>query len=67
MLNHEERVRLKKLLSEAVPLLCKNSLGRHVDEKFCVEAMIGITMDEQQVYVVPVYTLVIPYDAYIFV
>jgi len=49
MLKKEERLRLKKLLAEAIPLLCKNSLGLQVSSKFCVEAMIGITVDENQV------------------
>jgi len=39
----EEKRRLEKLLSEAIPMLCKNGLTSRAT--FCVQAMIGITVD----------------------
>ena len=45
-----EQQRLKKLLTDAIPLLCKNGLG--FQSKFCIEALIGITLDESEVFLV---------------
>lgn len=42
-----DKLHLKKLLSDAIPLLCKNGLPLH--SMFRVEAMIGITVDESEV------------------
>lgn len=47
MMLKAEKLHLKKLLSDAIPLLCKNGLPLH--SMFRVEAMIGITVDESEV------------------
>ena len=50
MIAKAEKKRLKKLLSDAIPLLCKNGIS--FTSKFSVEAMIGITVDENETVLV---------------
>lgn len=45
-----QQVQLKKLLSEAVLLLCRNGLP--IDAQFSIEAMIGITLSEDEVFLI---------------
>lgn len=45
-----ERLRLKKLLSDAIPLLCKTGLS--FQSQCSIEALIGITLDENEVILV---------------
>lgn len=50
MIDKLQQVQLKKLLSEAVLLLCRNGLP--IDAQFSIEAMIGITMNEDEVFLI---------------
>lgn len=50
MIDKSQQVQLKKLLSEAVLLLCRNGLP--IDSPFSIEAMIGITLSEDEVFLV---------------
>ena len=47
-----EQDKLKKLLGEAIPLLCKN--GIQFKSEFSIEALIGITLDRDQVLLVSI-------------
>lgn len=47
MMIQADKLHLKKLLSDAIPLLCKNGLPPH--SEFRVEAMIGITINNSEV------------------
>ena len=46
----QERVRL--LLKEAIPMLCKNGLS--FAKEFCIEALVGITLDSDDVFLVSI-------------
>ena len=50
MVPKADKLRLKKLLSDAVLLLCRNGLP--FQTKFSIEALIGITLDEDDVVLV---------------
>ena len=45
-----DQQRVKDLLSDTITLLCKN--GLQYDSEFCVQALIGITLDRGQVFLV---------------
>lgn len=45
-----DQVRVKALLAETITLLCKN--GLHFKAKFSIQALIGITLDEEDVFLV---------------
>jgi len=47
MVGSSEKLRLKRLLSEAIVLLCKNGLP--FSNHFCLEALIGVTLDREEV------------------
>ena len=46
----EDQQRLKDLLKDTITLLCKN--GLQFKDEFCVEALIGITLDQDNVFLV---------------
>ena len=48
--NDENKVRVKKLLTEAVTLLCKNSISYGAE--LSIEGLLGITVDSTEVYLV---------------
>ena len=48
--NEENKVRVKKLLTEAVTLLCKNSISYGAE--LSIEGLLGITVDSTEVYLV---------------
>ncbi|ELU08279.1 hypothetical protein CAPTEDRAFT_220098 [Capitella teleta] len=50
MVMKEEQEKLRRLLSDAIPLLCKNALA--FKNEFTIEALIGITIDKDQVVLV---------------
>ena len=52
MIDHAEQERVKALLSQALPMLCKS--GLNFSSKFSVEALIGITLDDDKVMLVSV-------------
>ena len=52
MIIQAEQERLKHLLSEALPMLCRN--GLNYSSEFSVEALIGITLDKNDVVLVSV-------------
>jgi hypothetical protein len=52
MVLREEQEKLKRLLSDAIPLLCKNALA--FKNEFSIEALIGITVDKDKVILVSV-------------
>ena len=52
MVLKEEQDKLKKLLSEAIPLLCKNGVA--FKDEFSIEALIGITLDRDKVMLVSI-------------
>lgn len=45
-----DQMRVKALLAETITLLCKN--GLHFKDKFSIQALIGITLDEDDVFLV---------------
>lgn len=47
-----DQQRVKALLAETITLLCKN--GLHFQSKFCIEGLIGITLDEGDVFLVSI-------------
>ena len=50
MVLKSDQQRMKELLKETITLLCKN--GLHYKSEFCVEALIGITLDHDDVFLV---------------
>ena len=52
MFGREEKQRLKQLLSDTLLLLCQNSLP--VKSAFSIEAIIGLTLDDDEVVLVTV-------------
>lgn len=50
MVLKSDQQRIKTLLQEAIPLLCKNGLS--YQSEFCIEALIGITLDHNDVFLV---------------
>jgi len=50
MVLKSDQQRIKTLLQEAIPLLCKNGLS--YQSEFCIEALIGITLDQNDVFLV---------------
>lgn len=53
-----DRQRVKTLLTETITLLCKN--GLHFTSGFSIEALIGITLDEDDVFLVSIKETVRP-------
>ncbi|ELU09770.1 hypothetical protein CAPTEDRAFT_219885 [Capitella teleta] len=51
-MSQEEQEKLQRLLSEAIPMLCKN--GITFKEEFAIEALVGITVDKDRVVLVRV-------------
>ena len=52
VLRKDDQCRLRQLLSEAIPLLCRNGIS--FNDQFSIEALIGITVDEEEVLLVSV-------------
>ena len=52
MVLHAEQERVRLLLKEAIPLLCKNGLT--YNKEFCIEALVGITLDQNDVFLVSI-------------
>ena len=52
MVNETEQERVRHLLAEALPMLCKS--GLNFSSEFSVEALIGITLDKKDVFLVSV-------------
>ena len=52
MILKSDRERVKALLAETITLLCKN--GLHFKSEFSVEALIGITLDQDDVFLVSI-------------
>ena len=50
MVLKSDQQRIKTLLQEAIPLLCKNGLS--YQSEFSIEALIGITLDQNDVFLV---------------
>ena len=51
MLLNEEQVKLRALLTEAITVLCKNGLSFR--SEVSVEGLLGITLDNQHVFLIP--------------
>ena len=51
MLLNEEQVKLRALLTEAITVLCKTGLSFH--SEVSVEGLLGITLDNQHVFLIP--------------
>lgn len=47
-----DQQRVKELLCETIILLCKN--GLHFQSEFCIDGLIGITLDQQDVFLVSI-------------
>ena len=47
-----DQQRVKALLTETITLLCKN--GLHFKSEFCIEALIGITLDQDDIFLVSI-------------
>lgn len=45
-----DQQRVKALLTETITLLCKN--GLRFQDKFCIEGLIGITLDEDDIFLI---------------
>lgn len=58
MVPSADRQRVKTLLTETITLLCKN--GLHFKSGFSIEALIGITLDEDDVFLVSIKETVRP-------
>ena len=52
MVLKQDQQRVKALLKETITLLCKN--GLHYKSEFCIEALIGITLDQDDVFLVSI-------------
>ena len=52
MLLKPDQQRIRALLTETIMLLCKN--GLHFKSQFSVEALIGITLDESEVFLISI-------------
>ena len=52
MVVKEEQERVKTLISDTVTLLCRNGLS--YKSKFCINALIGITLDEDEIMLVDI-------------
>jgi len=50
MMLKKEQERVKELLKETITILCRN--GLHYKNEFSVEALIGITLDREEVFLV---------------
>ena len=50
MLQSQEQVKVKKLLIEAITTLCKNGLSYQTE--FCIEGLLGITLDNKDILLV---------------
>lgn len=51
-----EQERVKTLIADTVSLLCKN--GLHYTKEFCIEGLLGITLDRDEVFLVNIKELV---------
>ena len=60
MLLNEEQVKLRALLTEAITVLCKNGLSFH--SEVSVEGLLGITLDNQHVFLIPLNETIKPED-----
>lgn len=47
-----DKERVKELLCETITLLCKN--GLHFQDEFCIDGLIGITLDQRDVFLVTI-------------
>ena len=50
VVNWDEQERVRQLLTEAITVLCKN--GLKYSSKFCVEGLLGITLDDNDILLV---------------
>ncbi len=50
MVNWDEQERVRQLLTEALTVLCKN--GLKYSSKFCVEGLLGITIDDNDILLI---------------
>lgn len=50
MVNWDEQERVRQLLTEALTVLCKN--GLKYSSKFCVEGLLGITLDDNDILLI---------------
>ena len=50
MVSREDADRVKHLLAEAITVLCKNGLS--YKSEFCVEGLLGITLDNTDIFLV---------------
>ena len=60
MLLNEEQVKLRALLTEAITVLCKNGLSFR--SEVSVEGLLGITLDNQHVFLIPLNETIKPED-----
>ena len=51
-----EQERVKSLIADTVSLLCKN--GLHYTKEFCIEGLLGITLDQDEVFLVNIKEIV---------
>ncbi len=52
MLNKNDQERVTQLLTDAITVLCKN--GLNYSSQFSIEGLLGITLDEQEVFLVKI-------------
>lgn len=56
MILQAEQERIRLLLKETIPVLCKSGLS--FQKEFCIEALVGITLDQKDVFLVNIKEIV---------
>lgn len=58
MISKAEKESLKAIIADTVTLLCKNGLNAKFSKNFCIDGLIGITLDEEELMLVSIKELV---------
>ncbi len=52
VISRDDQERVRQLLTDAITVLCKN--GLNYESQFCIEGLLGITLDEREVFLVKI-------------
>ena len=52
MVTKSRQKKLRSLITEAIRVLCKNGLDSDYQEEFTIEGLLGITLDNESVFLV---------------
>ncbi len=52
VISRDDQERVRQLLTDAITVLCKNGLS--YESQFCIEGLLGITLDEREVFLVKI-------------